>query len=238
MAICQEWYGPDEGNEAIIGATVKVSPAGKAKGPPLRPQPQDGSRQPTKAKEHRRARSPSPLDPIVWRINLKRAETAAERGPRTQDNRQLGRAWENGRSQFETHYSNPGGGGTPKKTSTNPQQTKKKTTPRKSGQSIRDRNTYPPNTARAFRAESLGTVSYAGAVTAGQKSGVGDTRTAGVTRWRERSPTDTPDRDQTSVPSTVYHRDRSRTDHIQSFSTYLSTTSIQCRCVINCDQIV
>ena len=101
-----------------------------------------------------------------------------------------------------------------------------------------NRNVSQPNSARVFHAESLGTVGYAGAVTAGQESGVRDTRTAGVTRWRERSPTDTPDRDQTSVPSTVYHRDRSRTDHIQSFSTYLSTTSIQCRCVINCDQIV
>ena len=238
MAICQEWYGPEEGNEAIMGATVKVSSAGTARGLPLRPQPQVGSQQLTGAKEHRRARSPLPTDPTVWRINLKRAEAAREKGPRTQDNRQPGRVWEHTMSQSGTHDSNPGGGGTPQTTSTDPQQTKKKTTSRRSGQTNRDRNVSQPNSARVFYAESLGTVSYAGAVTAGQKSGVGDTRTAGVTRWRERSPTDTPDRDQTSGPSSVYHRDRSRTDHIQSFSTYLPTTSIQCRCVINCDQIV
>ena len=100
---------------------------------------------------------------------------------------------------------------------------------------IHFRNVYPPNTARAFYAESLGTVSYAGTVTADQGRGVEDTRTAGVTRWRERSPSDTPDLDQESVPPAVYHRDRNQTDHIQSFSTYLSTTSIQCRFVNNCD---
>ena len=156
-------------------------------------------------------------------------------GSGTQGKRQERGTWETSKRQNEVHNNTPGGGGTPKKTSTYLPQTEKKTTQKKSGQPNGDRNISASARTRAFSTESLGTASHAGTVAAGQGRGVKDTRTAGVARWRERSPSDTPDLRRKSVPPAVYHRNRNRTDHIQSFSTYLSTTSIQCRFVNNCD---